>query len=203
MGKDILSLPNILSNDHVLICGKQELIDNIKCVVVTNGSERIYLDPLKDFSVVKIENYMSVFDESTKTFEDVLCKSVVLLDHVDYGNGIWFPQSVRVSYSDGSHFDRNVSMSIKNVELNKEIDPNFFVDVFPEDALVADTIRGIVYMWSDRPSIEATLKSVVKSKRQWFWQIASMTTGIILIIIWIIIKYVKYRAYYLKAKTAE
>jgi len=89
-------------------------------------------------------------------------------------------------------------MTVSGVELNKEIDPKTFTDIFPEDVLVADLVRNLSYEWSDRPSIDAILDKAVKSKRVWTLQYISLTLGILLLLAWFIIQY---RAY-LKRKAA-
>jgi hypothetical protein len=195
-------LLKFLSQDYiVLVLEKLETVQGRKCVVVADFSSRFYLDIERDYSVVRAEQYGT--KRNNGILERYLYYRTTLYDLRDMGNGIWLPQKALLE-----HFNEQKKLvdqsfvHVQHMELNKNIDEKRFYDFIPDDILVSDTVTGAVYKWGDRPSIDATLKSVVKSKRQWFWQIASMTTGIILIIIWIIIKYVKYRAY-LKAKNAE
>ena len=197
-GRTHFFLPGFLKgSQHAvpIIFEKTTAIEGTECVEVSNGTYTFFLNPEKNFSVVRI------VERHQANMPPVL--EVNLSDHIDCGNGIWFPKSIQARYSYGdSRFDRNVLITVSSVELNKEIDPKTFTDIFPEDVLVADLVRNLSYEWSERPSIDSTLDKAVKSKRVWIFQIISMTVGIILILIWIIIKYVKYRAC-LRVKNSE
>jgi hypothetical protein len=195
----IRCLPSMLHDKrHVSIINEDLVaVDGIDCILISNGNS-IYLDPSKDYSVVKIEDFRVVIDPNGEEREIPL-ETVTMSDHVDYGNGIWVPHKIDVTYSFGDDSDGRVIIEVKNVEVNKKIGDELFTNIFPDDTVVADAVHNLVYTWSDRPSIEATLKSVVKSKRVWTFQIISLTVGTLLILIWIIIKY---RAY-LKEKNGE
>jgi hypothetical protein len=201
VGYDIIQLL-----DHgCCIFEKKEKYQDAECLIVSNGIFRVFLDIDKDFSVVHVDSYdIHLVPVASGLVIPKIVKDAESsgFEFVDFGNGIWFPMKTKLTFGDGARIIGEAECDFEYIRLNSEIEDSLFTDIIPEDVIVSDSINGLTYIYGDRASINGMLKSVVKSKRQWFWQYISMTTGIILIIIWIIIKYVKYRAY-LKAKNAE
>jgi hypothetical protein len=181
----------------------KEEINGRECILVASPSLLVFLDPGLDFAVTKIEGFETKLRAENSniviTGMDLTAKRV-LSNFRDYGNSLWLPSDIVNEYYADGVIARKDFIQIKKIEINPKLGKDYFTNIAPEDAFVIDGTRGIVY--EGGRTINDLLKSVAKSKRQWFWQYASMTTGIILIIIWIIIKYMKYRAY-LKAKNAE
>jgi hypothetical protein len=91
-----------------------------------------------------------------------------------------------------SNIVRKEVINVENMSLNSGIQESFFTDIIPENAVVADGIRGLVYKQSDSPSIGSLLKEHAKSKRVMIFRYISIISGLILIFIALALKY---RAY--------
>jgi hypothetical protein len=180
----------MLEDDETIVLEELESISGEACIVVTNGNYRMYVSPQKNFSIVCKECWVRY---SLPGDRELISKAE-LKDFHEYDNSLWLPRKYYEEFFSKGKLVSTILVEFDDVIVNSKIPDVFFQDIIPENSLVADGVNNLLYTQSDSPSINALLKSVAKSKRQWFWRIASMTTGIILIIIWIIIKYVKYRA---------
>ena len=203
-GDDIVQFLSRKGFAHVF---KQEkTINGIRCLVVLNEMCRFYLAIEKDLSPVRYELFslrMKADLNPSSSIERFAGRSLIFRrdfsNFVDCGNGIWIPLVIEdTRFSEDNRTDV-VRVNVKDVQINKGIPDAFFTDVIPDDAMVADGIRGLVYRQGDHASIEGLLKETVKSKRVFIFQYISVTIGILLILIWITVKYLAYR----KRKKAE
>ncbi|MCL2006051.1 MAG: hypothetical protein FWG73_07775 [Planctomycetaceae bacterium] len=193
LGRDIIQLLSIQGRAFVL--EDMEYVNGKNCIVLFSMLERFYLVPEYDYAMTRFESYRSVFLEEDKN-KGILERRRIgreyiyesdLTDFVDCGNGIWVPTTVKnVRYDNGTRTSE-IRINVKDVQLNEPLPKSFFADVIPENAMVADGIRGLVYRQSDSPSQE-----VAKSNRTWFLQYLSLTLGCILILLVVVVKYIKY-----------
>lgn len=191
----ILDLSALLSGDagYAFVGEKTEIVNGQECVFVSNVATDIYLDISKDYSVVKM-----VWNQLTTDFIDggrkiVPYKTVNMTDHIDCGNGIWIPRKIVVLSAFEGEVGMKTTMTISIAKLNEKFEDSIFVNIFPEDALIADAVSNLVYEWGEKASIDSLLKATAKSKRVWIFQYISMTIGIFMIIAWCILKYLAHR----------
>jgi hypothetical protein len=174
----------------------QEIANGQNCIVVIDGLKRYFLDPQKDYSIVKFEQFDYIYDSSEHVIGRKKIQLSNYLDYIDYGNSIWIPSKIETIYYSNGSVIGNTIVDIKEVKINSGIKENFFTDVFPENTLVSDAIRNMVYKQSDSPSINSLIKETAKSKRIFIYRYISIISGLALIFIALGLKY---RAY-LKAK---
>jgi len=186
---------------------EEKMANGKRCVIVANSFQRFFLDPECDFSLIRFELFEQIFEEnnlSPKPLENTKIigrRPLFITDHfdlVDKGNGIWIPSRIECAYYTDGKPDGQATITVLDAQFNTAIPDLFFSDVIPDDAFVADGSRGMTYFQSDRASINALLKSVAKSKRVWTFQIISVTLGTLMIIVWVVLKYLAY----LKRKNA-
>jgi hypothetical protein len=199
LGRDIIELLSIEGRAFVL--EEKEHVNGKNCIVLFTSSERFYLVPEYDYAMTRFESYLPVLldEDRDKNISDqrkIGRKCIYesdLTDFIDCGNGIWVPKTIEsVSYDNGKRRSE-ISVKVKDVQLNKPLQKSFFTDVIPDDAMVSDGINNLIYRKSDSPTINGLLKETVKSKRVWTFQIISVTLGIIMIIIALIMMYLKRR----------
>ena len=182
--------------EEVCVFEKTEIIDGVECVVVGSRSASVYLAPNMDYSVVRYIAYHHHWSDS-----QVLSLSgrslAVTRNHSNYqnfGNGIWLPMTIsNIVYDSQGESIFEESVTVNSIRLNEEIKDDFFVKHIRDDLLVVDIPNNLSYRWSDRPSVGGLLKETAKNKRVWTLQIISVTVGILMILIWIVIKYLAYR----------
>jgi hypothetical protein len=176
---------------------RTEVVDLQECIVVANWGTRVSLSPKHDFSVVQVIDYRHHFRESAEQ-PFLTARSVserrVLHELKDYGNGVWLPNYVLVDFF-FFFFQAIGKAAVRTslLEVNNGVSDNVFTDFIPQNAFVLDFVRDMSYDWTEYPSIEGLLNSVVKSERVWAFQIISVTLGIIMIIIALIVMFLKRR----------
>ncbi|MDR2438285.1 MAG: hypothetical protein LBE12_02790 [Planctomycetaceae bacterium] len=193
--KTPLSLSAALSgteDQSGIIYEKTVPIDGVNCIQIYFDATRFYLDPNKDFSIVRIEKYRFVQDPSDGTEKQTTFRVFSMSDHIDCGNGVWIPKYLHLIYNLGSRHDRQVTIRVFDVEINKKIDPKIFTDIFPEETFVSDLVHKLTYKWSDRPSIESTLDSIIQRKSVTILRWISVISGLALIFIALVMKYRQY-----------
>lgn len=178
---------------------KGEVINGSSCILVANGNHSAFLDVDKDYSLVRFEEYAPKISQNSAGVTVLVGRYIVfratLHDLRSYGNGIWLPQEIlSEGYDHEGRLILRDSVLVTDVHVNTDLPDSFFTDIIPSNALVSDGKNQMTYRYNDRASINALLKETAKSKRVWIFQYISMTVGIVLILIWIIIKYRKYRA---------
>jgi hypothetical protein len=162
-------------------------IAGVECFVVSVGTPiafKAYLDPKRDFSVLRYEEYWHRRAENglpTESFLSVRWDNEGL---IHYGNGLWLPsQVVRRSYvSDAILRKRDTFLlsatakagdlfmeefvALESATLNEKIDDAVFSDTFPRGARIVDRIANLAYLQGDpfvRPeTILDALDSVVE-----------------------------------------
>lgn len=181
---------------------KKEEVNGRECVLLVSGSMRVCLDPDMDFAITKIEGFehkMRIDNNDFVISSMELTVRRVLKNFRDYGNSLWLPTNIENEYfTDGTIVRRDI-IQVKSVEINPHLDKDYFTDIAPQGTFVLDGTRGIIYDIGDSPSINNLLKKTVKSKRVFILQYISVTVGILMILIWIIVKYLAYR----KRKNSE
>jgi len=185
----------MLNAPGVYVYQKRTEIEGVKCLLVADMARRVYLDLERNFCVLMYEEYDIDFGGNGNIVGASLTSRRVLGGLKDYGNSLWLPSKIENSFFENEQRIWGETITVEELAINKGVEVTYFTGRFPESTLVFDREANFSYLQSTSPSINALLKETAKSKRVWFWQITSMTLGIILILIWIIIKYVKYRAY--------
>ncbi|MGL6196774.1 MAG: hypothetical protein ACRC2T_18335 [Thermoguttaceae bacterium] len=188
-----------LECDDTFVCEKKEVIDGKECVVISNWYTKAWLAPDLDFSPIQVEDYSLLNKESANGADKLLTNRVIierrnLSDLVDCGNGIWLPSKTIIQYfnKNGSPSEKTI-ISVSSMKINSGLKDSVFSSFIPDDALIADHARSLVYANSDRPSIGALLKSTVKSKVVTTFRWLSVIAGLVLIAVALVMKYRNYR----------
>ena len=158
-------------------------VNGYSCIKISDLTRCFFLNPNKDFSVIRYELYAVESDSGGKIKRG--SKPVYQSDLKnlrDYGNGIWIPTHIEQNLFISNTSWQRAYVEVASVLINQELPDSFFSDVIPENALVSDGKRGMVYRQSDHASINALLKEAAKSKRVRIFQYISVTLGIILIL---------------------
>ena len=166
--------------------------------MIASLSYRLMLDIDKDFSMVQICGTSCVPRDipNDPVLERVFLRSQrTLYGLTSYGNSIWFPKkSVSEYFTVDSEAPYMIdTVDYEKIEMNHNLPDSYFSDVIPDGALVADSIRDMVYVWGDRASIGSLIKETVKSKRQTIFRNLSLVLGLCLIACWGIIEWRKRR----------
>jgi hypothetical protein len=172
----LIDLVEVLDPSGVQVLEDTETVRGIKCLVITDGTYRIYLDPSRDFSVVRFEVWGYENNSAEIKENDLYRKGEVkrrqdLQDLHDYGNGIWLPMTIEwVSYEHGKPVTRETT-TVESIEINKGIDDKVFTDIIPKNTIVTDGIRNAVYRYGSEVSVEGMLSEVTQPKakqKTWF-----------------------------------
>ena len=180
----------MLESDQTIVLEEMESIHDEKCIIVTDGNYRMYVSPQKNYAIVHKECWARFSMPGDRT----LISKSVLKDFREYENSLWLPQKYYEEFFSQGKLTVTISVDFDDVIVNSKIPDAFFQDIIPDNSFVADGVNNLVYRQSDTASINALLKATAKSKRVWIFQTISMSLGIILILIWIVLKYRKYLA---------
>ena len=191
-----LDLYVMLNTPGTHVYQKRTVIDGVSCILVANMARRVYLDPERDFSVIRYEGYRVEFGTDDNITGASLITRRVFEDLKDYGNGLWLPSKIKNSFYENGQKIWAETITVEKLAINEGIDESLFTGNFPEKTLVFDVDRNFSYLQSDSPSIDGLLRSVVQSKRVWTLQIISVTLGILMIVAALA------RLWYLKRKNA-
>lgn len=180
----------------LIVFEKKEIYNNHECIVVANLGHRFLLDTNCDFSLVKYENYFHHSEntsEGPKTIKRTLLSCRTLNNLKDYGNGIWIPSEIQNVYKSPNEEEiGSDTIHCSYIEINKVAD-TMFKNVVPDNAIVFNSIRNMSYIQRDGASINSLLKDVVKSKRVFFYRCLSVSIGLAMIIIAVVVKYLRHR----------
>jgi len=197
-GFDLLHFLSIFPN--VVVLEKEEEFFGRRCLVIAGLSRRIYLDIESDLSVAKFQEFTVSSQNNPKggrllDGKRTLLSQRELFDLRDYTNGIWLPQkSVYTFYDSTGAVDSQTVITYESIRLNHGLADSYFNDIFPDGIPVADSINGLIYNSSDRPSINGLLKDITKSKRVIVLRYISVCIGLMLIVIALVMKYRVYLA---------
>jgi hypothetical protein len=178
-----------LKDPQTLVYGKKEKIDDCECIVLSNLQHRIYLDPKRDYSVVRKESYSNLFKLSGIDKKPVLVGAKLEVqtkfhDIENYGNGIWLPQYIETNVKDKSgNITKKEFIKTQYIKINEKIDDSYFTNIIPSNALVLDNTRKLVYKQSDSASIGSLLQETVKPKSTSIYNWISIIVGLIMIVI--------------------
>lgn len=137
--------------------GNPERINGVECTPVGLGTPSLfkaYLDPTRDYSVVKFEQYHNAYDTYGLAQDRFISDTWVCEDLEDHGNGLWLPRKItRKIYSPRSEADEPVpgkllAESVTHVEsarFNEGIADEVFTDIIPKGVRVRNSIAGITY----------------------------------------------------------
>ena len=182
-------LIGFLESGGGVVLEEQESIEGEKCYIITNGVYRMYVSSEKNFAVMRKECWF----RNTLPGNRTIIHRANLGDFEDYGNSIWLPnECLDESYADTGKVSTKIKNNYSEIQINSGIKNEYFEDIIPEDALVLDSTRGIVYMQNDQASINSLLKDAAKSKRVMIFRYISVTLGLIMIAIWFVLKYREY-----------
>jgi hypothetical protein len=122
--------------------------DGQKMTVVAYGVPpgfKAYLDPKRDFSVVRLEEYVTAYDGETPRGSQ-LASATDFADFVDYGNGLWLPRSTVTTFignnGKATHANR---ISLVNATVNDPSIAACFELPIPDGAHVIDSVKDIIY----------------------------------------------------------
>ena len=173
------------------------MYNSSKCLVLSDLSIKILLDVDKDFSVVGLIDYLPNIEDGPDgpTLKSLRIGAERSLSGLkSYGNAIWFPEKAVIDYfTDSGDLAMRDSVDYENIKVNSGLKDSYFSDVIPDGALVADSIRDMVYVWGDHPSIGSLIKETVKSKRQTIFRNLSLVLGLCFLACWGFIEWRKRR----------
>ena len=182
---------------NIIVFEDLVMYNSSKCLVLSDLSFKILLDVDKDFSVVGLIDYLPNIEDGPDgpTLKSLRIGSERSLSGLkSYGNAIWFPNKAVIDYfSDSGDLAMRDSVDYENIKVNSGLKDSYFSDVIPDGALVADSIRDMVYVWGDRASIGSLIKETVKKKRQTIYRSLSLALGLCFIACWGIIEWRKRR----------
>ncbi len=172
---------------------KPRIINGVECVAVANLERCVYFDPLNNYCVAKIENYVTHYDQDNRLKNFSRSYDRIFSDFQDYGNGITLPHIIRETFYDEkgtTTFKRTIS--VDEIQINPSLSPDLFEDIFPDDTLVHNAELNISYIEGDSPSINALLKETAKSKRIFIYRYISVGLGLAMIFGALLLKYREY-----------
>ncbi len=187
-----MDLARYLEKGHFHTFEQEERVDESNCLVVASLRDAIWLDIDRGFSLVQLDSHKVELGASADGMIMTgrsLKKRRTCSEFRDYGNGLWLPFLIKETYFTANgkvDQKRSSSVSVQKMDINKEIPESAFTDVIPEDAMVTDGPRGLIYRYSDRASIDGLLGDYVKSKRSRYLRNISVFLGILLIVMAVI-----------------
>jgi hypothetical protein len=165
----VYDLVEMLKSDATFLLQQLEEVDGRKCLILTEGIFRVYLDVEHDFSVLKFEQYEYDTEPTSnggylivgfdRTFERKL------EEMVDHGNGLWLPSQAQVNQFKHGRQVAHERTEIQALAINEGVDEKLFSDVIPVGAIVFDGVRKASYTFGAKASIEGTLGDAVGQKR--------------------------------------
>lgn len=161
-------------------------IDHTRSLVIDDGALfRVFLDPARDFSVVRLESFLPEFyqDGHIRVTQGRSLERVLELNNLhDYGNGIFLPLEIIDTYFRRGRSSVVATVRTDSLGLNRHIPESVFRDIIPENAIVADhTHGGVVYKQSDSASIGELLEDAVKPKQTTLLRTISIIVGVLVI----------------------
>lgn len=148
------------------------VLDETKCLLLEDGATyRLFLDPSRDCSVVRMEFYHRDFFQGGKirvTKGRSVEKIVELKDLKDFGNGVFLPREIIDTFFVEGRKAVVATLKVEDLGVNREFADEVFSGIIPDSAIVADHTQGhggAVYKQSDSASIGGLLKETTKSKR--------------------------------------
>jgi hypothetical protein len=120
-------LAGLLESDSTIVFGDQQKLDATSCVVASNLSTVVYLDPENDFRVLRRESWQVRFGTGAR-----LEKSDWVTTYTDFREtDVGFKLPRRVARQNTSDGRRNV-VTVDNLVINGEVDASLFdTDVIP------------------------------------------------------------------------
>jgi hypothetical protein len=143
--------------------------DGVNCLLVATQSQRTWLDPARDFCVVRFEQY------SFRKQQAILNGSQKFHDFVDYGNGIWLPNRIQRDFFNRETGQSSFSstISINEIKVNKGLGDDLFVNIIPDGTMVIDGVNNVSYVQGNEKSIEEAFGRAIPPappKGRWtFW----------------------------------
>ena len=148
-----------LQDTLTVVFEKTQTIDGVECVVVSDLTSTLYLDPNRDFALVKMDINSFEFDGDSRGFKVEPRFSRINSEFVDYGNGIWLPKkSTFTELFEGTDTIERVVL-LDEATVNKQIPGNLFEDIFPDGIIVIDNINNITY----GTSVDTTISQLMSS----------------------------------------
>ena len=156
------------------------------CLLLEDGRlYRVFLDPARDFSVIRFERYHPDFFQGSEirvTQGRSLERVLEFNSLQDHGNGIFLPHEIIDTYFSNGRKTAVATVTAESLDLNNHFSEEVFSGVVPENALVADyTHGGVVYKQSDSASIGGLLEETVERKRSTTLRTISIVVGLLLI----------------------
>jgi len=177
-----------LKDPEVLVHEENYIINGLECVLVGNQYSHVFLDKALDFSVVKIIHYRLApsNERNDAPWEKKPSIETTLSDFIEFDNGIFLPATIEQIYYDierknSDNISTKSVVKVSNMTINSGIKDEFFTDFIPNDTIVADRSKDIVYKYGDRASIGGLLKETVQRKTVNIFRWISVFAGLIMI----------------------
>jgi hypothetical protein len=142
-------LESFLEAEKTHVLDRDIQLNGKKCIVVLDLSTKIYLDPEKDFSVIRFEKYAhnavptqlqstpiplsSLLGQDVRITGRKLIYRSDLTDLKNYGNGIWIPSKIENTIFNTTFNEQNVVeqsvVTIEDVRVNEGIPQTFFTEI--------------------------------------------------------------------------
>ena len=154
-------LINLLEDQASVVQEQLEKINGIDCLLVTNGLTKVYLDPERGFSVIKVTGtdyqrdetkriYLGKHKQYSRTFHEL----------VDYGNGIWLPKYIEEIDTKYNNHNR---YTIRELKVNEPVEESIFEKIFEDGNHIVDETTGLTYVLGSPKSIERTIDEKLMS----------------------------------------
>jgi hypothetical protein len=178
-----------LNNSDVYVHENKHIIDGKECIVVGNKMRHVYCDTTRDFAVILDERY-KIMPHTQEFFRLISQKK--FSDFKDYGNGILLPMTINIERYDNKNsagvLDLSVLVTVGTLTINSGIKDDFFTDFFPDNTIVVDKTKGMIYKHGDSASIGSLLQETVKPKSTSIYNKISIIVGLIMIVIAVVFK---------------
>lgn len=150
-----------------------------ECVFVSTTSFDLYLDPNRNFAVVRSDAFEPIYENSdTATIgafvKRNLISSTQMSEFEDFGNGVWLPKKILITSAvRGPDSKVNVvraateskrTISVRRMQINSELGRAFFEDVIPQKTVVADFAEKLTYIHGTKSSLGQSVNEKVRVK---------------------------------------
>jgi hypothetical protein len=160
----VYDLVAMLEQPVTIVLEQRETVDGVNAVVVTDMRHRIYLDPDRDFAVVRTEQWQLAKDQNGKPVNQKLAYARNNRNLVDSGNGIWLPKEVEQTwFKDGKPTDRSVTRAAE-AKLNASITDDDFRNIFPYGTSISDAINDLRFINGGDNSISRLLSDELEAQ---------------------------------------
>jgi hypothetical protein len=143
-----------LDDPNSMVFETPETIDGCKCICVGIPGEEVWLDPERNFAVLRFRYRMPGDDGAMLT--RYVCD---LSEFKDCGNGLWLPRKMvrRHFAKESGSLEREEVATVTELHVNEGVPDPLFHDVIPAGTVTHDAVKGLAYIIGKDGSIESLM----------------------------------------------